>query len=107
MRLSTVLACGLLVAGVSGCCAEPWSAFPRKVMPDRSCSTGDVHGYDVYIWECLDSQHVVVAQYSAEMTCQAPVQQTAACGATTALESQLALTPAMCAGARPGREWKP
>ena len=99
----------ILVASLclSGCvCRDPWKAFPEKVQPDRSCSTGAVHGHDVYIWDCLQGRHVVVAQYSAEMTCRSAVRETSACGTPTPLETELKLTPQMCAGPRPGREWR-
>ena len=103
-RLPVALAGAFLL---SGCfCADPWKAFPEIAPPDRSCSTGSVHGNDVYIWDCLRGQHVVVSQYSAEMTCQRAVRETSACGTTTPLERSLALTAEMCAGARPGREWR-
>jgi hypothetical protein len=92
--------------GASGCCTSSWNAFPEKTAPDRSCSTGSVQGYDVYLWGCLRGEHVLVAQYSAEMSCQSPVRETSACGTTTPLEAKLALTPATCAGARPGQEWR-
>jgi hypothetical protein len=92
---------------LAGCCSDPWKAFPESTPPDRSCSTGDVHGHDVYIWDCLRGEHVVVAQYSAEMSCRAPVRETAACGAKTPLETSLGLTPAMCSGPRAGRAWRP
>lgn len=100
----TLIACALSVAG---CCSDPWSAYPESTMPDRSCSTGDVHGHDVYIWECLRGERVVVAQYSAEMSCQAPVRDTAPCGSTTKLEGSLELSDEACSGPRSGREWKP
>ena len=99
------IGCAIVLAA-AGCCADPWNAYPENISPDRSCSTGSSHGHDVYIWECLRGEHVVVAQYSAEMTCQRAVRETSACGATTPLERSLALTPAMCAGARPNRAWR-
>jgi hypothetical protein len=95
-----------IAASLGGCCHDPWVAYPEKVPPDRSCSTGSVQGHDVYLWDCLRGEHVVVAQYSAEMSCQAAVRETSACGTTTPLEAKLALTAAMCAGPRPGRGWR-
>jgi hypothetical protein len=102
VRALPVLA--LLVA--SGCCSDAWSAFPMSVMPDRSCSTGEVHGYDVYIWDCLEGEHIVVAKYSSEMACRSPVRERAPCGAATPLEAELKLTPAMCRGPRYGQAWR-
>ena len=95
-----------LACSLTGCCSDPWKAFPESTPPDTTCSTGNIHGYDVYIWSCLRGRHVVVAQYSAEMSCRAPVRETSACGTPTPLERQLALTPAMCSGPRTGRAWR-
>ena len=95
-----------IAAALGGCCHDPWVAHPEAVPPDRSCSTGSVQGWDVYVWDCLRGEHVVVAQYSAEMTCEAPVRETSACGTTTPLEDKLGLTPAMCTGHRFGRAWR-
>jgi hypothetical protein len=97
---------GLLALTVAGCCSDPWRAYPESAPPDHSCSTGSVQGSDVYIWDCLRGQRVVVAQYSAEMSCQAPERAVSACGTITSLEKSLALTPEKCKGPRPGREWR-
>jgi hypothetical protein len=105
MQRSDLTVALAIAALLTGCCREPWRAFPEKTPPDRSCSTGSVYGHDVYIWDCLRGQHVVVAQYSSEASCAAPVREVSACGAKTSLETRLALTPARCSGARAGREW--
>ena len=97
----------VLLPSVTGCwCSEPWNAFPEKTPPDVSCSTGEVHGHDVYIWSCVRGEHVVVAQYSAEMTCQSAVREVSACGRKTPLELKLKLTPTQCSGPRGGRAWR-
>ena len=57
--------------------------------PDRSCRTGSVQGYDVHIWNCVDGQHVVVYQYSAEMSCKDAQREVAACGTLTPIEGTL------------------
>lgn len=95
-----------LALAATGCCSEPWKVYPEKTAPDRSCTTGSTHGHDVYIWECLGGEHVVVAQYSAEMSCQRPRRDTAPCGSLTKLEQELELKPEMCTGPRPGRAWR-
>jgi hypothetical protein len=94
---------------LSGCCRDPWSAHPMPVPPDHACATGSgTHGDDVYVWDCYQGKRVVVSQYSAEMSCSAPRQDTAPCGAVTKLETDLGLTATACSsGARPGREWRP
>jgi hypothetical protein len=85
--VTRVAALALLLLGSSGCCASPWSRYPRRQLPDESYSLGGAtHGFDVYVWRCVDGQRIVVSQYSAEMTCQAAQQETVACGAETAFE---------------------
>ncbi len=100
------VALGLAAACGGAGWAEPWGAFPEKTPPDRQCSTGTSHGYDVYIWDCLRGEHVVVAKYSAEMSCRAPTREASACGTLTPLERSLSLTPALCGGPRAGRGWR-
>ena len=91
----------LLLITVGGCCSDPWSAYPEKTPPDRSCFTGDgTHGKDIYIWDCLRGEKIVVSQYSAEMTCQSPKREKLACGAKSAVESEPDLK---CGVAR--RDW--
>lgn len=79
----------VLVIATGGCCEKPWDAHPADVAPDRSCRTGSVHGYDVYIWECREGQREVVYYYSAEMSCKEPEKETAACGERTPIEKEL------------------
>jgi hypothetical protein len=95
-----------LLGVASGCCTDPWEAFPESTPPDTSCSTGAVHGDDVYIWNCLRGQHVVVTQYSSEYSCQAPKRVNSPCGTLTPLEKELAKTPELCNGPRSGRAWR-
>ena len=83
-----VLATALLSA-LPGCCSSPWAKFPMSVKPDRSCRTGSASGYDVYVWNCLENQHVAIYKYSAEMSCAEPKKEVAACGESTPIEEQL------------------
>lgn len=57
--------------------------------PDHSCRTGTTHGYDVYTWNCINNQKVVVYQYSSEMTCQKPHKEITACGQLTPIEKKI------------------
>lgn len=100
------VALAMLALADGGCCSEPWNAFPESTKPDRSCSTGHVQGNDVYIWNCLRGKHVIVTQYSAEMSCQEPQRMVTTCGTETELEKSLALKPEVCRGPRSGREWR-
>ena len=87
-RLS-VLAFALAALGIGACCGSPWSAYPMAVPPDRSCRAGSPAGYDLYIWECREGQHTVVAKYSCKLSCHDPRQETAPCGELTPLEREL------------------
>ncbi len=57
--------------------------------PDVQFQTGTTHGYDVFIWTCVDGEHVVVSQYSAEMRCDIANIERVPCGTRTKLEVAL------------------
>lgn len=104
MRLVRV-AFALVVVLVAGCCAEPWRKHPEATRPDEQYSLGgSVHGYDVYLWRCLRGARVVVYQYSAEMTCQAAMRETAPCDGVTGFEQSHAAERRD--PVRDGHEWR-
>lgn len=73
---------------LGGCCMRPWDAQPMDTVPDEQCRVGPAtHGYDLYSWECVDGEHVVVVFYSSEMTCGQPWKETAPCGELTETEA--------------------
>ena len=78
----------LLLMGCTGCCLKPWQKFDMPKPPETSCFEVGAHGWTIYAWECLDGQHVVIGQYSAEMTCEAAIRETSACGQHTPLERE-------------------
>lgn len=78
-----------VLLAITGCCEDPWEAYPTEEAPDRSCRTGSVEGYDVYIWKCRDDQREVVYRYSAEMSCDEPEKETVSCGERTPIEEEL------------------
>lgn len=81
----------LLLAFLAACCQKPWSAFPMDSPPDAQCRVGaSTHGYDLYVWDCVDDEHVVLGYYSAEMSCANAEKQTAACGELTEWETEYA-----------------
>ena len=57
--------------------------------PDSSFRTAGTHGYDVYVWNCVDGQRTVIYKYTAEMTCADPEMVTGPCGEITGFESSL------------------
>lgn len=58
--------------------------------PDHSCMEEGTHGWALYSWDCVDGAHVAIGQYSSEMSCQAAVKETSACGTQTPLEASIA-----------------
>ena len=57
--------------------------------PDRQCRTGTEAGYDVYIWECIGGERVVLSSYSSPISCSQPVEEKVACGKVTSIETRL------------------
>jgi hypothetical protein len=81
----------LAFAFTTGCCTKPWDAQPMGTAPDAQCRVGQsTHGYDLYVWDCVDDEHVVVSFYSAEMSCAQPEKESVACGELTDLEVEFA-----------------
>ena len=67
-EVSRVLASALIIAAamnIAGCASRSWIKYPVDREPDFSCQTGGEAGYDVYIWDCLNQEHVVVYQWQA------------------------------------------
>jgi len=87
--IAQVFVVAVVCIAVSGCCEEPWEAYPSGEAPDRACRTGSVSGYHVYIWECRSGQREVVYRHSAEMSCEEPEKETAPCGERTPIEEEL------------------
>ncbi len=87
VRNAVLLACAAL--GASACCADPWSSFPEHRPPDQQYSVSEgVQGDEIYVWECLNGQRVVVYRSHAEWACGDPRRETAACGEKTPIEKK-------------------
>ncbi|RMG98539.1 MAG: hypothetical protein D6705_05535 [Deltaproteobacteria bacterium] len=87
MHLRTLLFALACLAAPSGCCTKPWRAFDMPRPPDLACRVGpSTHGYDLYVWSCVDGSKTVVAAYGAEMSCQEPRMETVPCDAETSWE---------------------
>jgi hypothetical protein len=89
-----VFVMAVVCIAVGGCCDKPWEKYSsEKGAPDRSCQTGSLEGYDVYIWDCRSGhgqrEREVVYQRSAEMSCDEPEKETAPCGEPTPIEEEL------------------
>ncbi len=75
----------------AACCPRPWDAQPMDEAPDQQCRVGPAtHGYDIYTWDCVEGEHVVVSFYSSEMMCAMPEKESVACGELTSLEKEYA-----------------
>ena len=58
-----------------------------RTMPDSSYETGSpVAGARVYTWNCVNGEHVVIWQVSAEMFCEGAKRERSACGTLTPFE---------------------
>ena len=74
----------------AGCwCGSPHVAGAPTVPPDEQVQTEGVHGYDLFIWHCVGGQHVVVSQWSGEMSCAAAKLERVACGQKTSVEIEV------------------
>src|SRR5881398_3483372 len=95
-----LLLAALVVAGGCFWCLKPWQRFPMPRPADHYCFETGVHGWEIFVWDCINGEHVVIGQYTAELMCQNPIKQVAACGAKTPLE----VAHAGCAW-RPDDRW--
>jgi hypothetical protein len=82
----------LLVAALApaGCffCLKPWQRYRMPRPPDLSCFEPGIHGWTLFVWECVDGERVVIGQFSTEMMCRNPVREKGPCGQTTPLERE-------------------
>jgi len=87
-----VLVCvgGLVLVLFTSCSTNKYLVGAGLPKPDRAFQTGTVHGYDVYIWDCYQNQHIVLYHTSAEMTSGPYARQQVACGELAPIEIQLA-----------------
>ena len=97
----------LPLALLAGCCQRPWQKFEMADPPDAECRVGEsTHGYDLYLWECVEGEHVVLGFYSAEMSCADAEKQSAACGELTEWETTYAdQLGAACEAPPEGMRW--
>jgi hypothetical protein len=84
---------GLLVAltlASHACCHSARQTFPMSRSPDRQCVTPGPAATEVFIWNCIDGQHVVVTRPENEwpVGCPTSRKQVAACGQLTAFEQE-------------------
>ena len=94
----------MVALSLSGClCLLPWQRYRMPRGPDWSCFEPGTHGWALYIWNCVNGEHVVIGQYSSEMWIKAPTRETASCGQTTPLErTEVEGGPCQL---RPGGDW--
>ncbi|HXH75051.1 MAG TPA: hypothetical protein VNJ08_08805 [Bacteriovoracaceae bacterium] len=76
---------------LSGCAAWAWKKYDIPVQPDYSCQTGLASGYDIWVWNCYNNQHIVVYQATSEMSRREGKKQTVPCGELTKIEEELKL----------------
>jgi len=74
----------------AGCwCGSPHVAGAPSVPPDEQIRTGGAHGYDLFVWTCVDAEHVVVSQESGEMFCASAQVERVPCGRKTTIETKV------------------
>jgi hypothetical protein len=94
MQLRTVAVALGFAGALSGCwCTSMHVPGAPAVPPDEQYQTGSTHGYDVFVWRCFAGRHVVVSQFSAEMTCGFAHLESSACGTLSEVEKQSAGEP--------------
>jgi hypothetical protein len=72
---------------LTACCKEPWDEFPMVDVPSWQCRVGpEGTGYDLYGWDCVGEEHVVVAWYVDDEECKDPTKQVVPCTELTPLE---------------------
>lgn len=77
-----------LILIITGCALRPWEKFSELANspPDSSCQTGNVSGYDIWIWECHNGERIVVYQVSSEMSRGEASVEKVACNKNTPFE---------------------
>lgn len=98
----------IMILALCGC-ASAWKKHPIPTQPDYSCSTTGAAGYDYYIWDCLNNEHVVVYQFFGEffVTSAAEIEKVK-CGELTAFEQNIKVREQgrnTCK--RPAQPWQP
>lgn len=74
---------------ITACATAPWKNHKISTQPDVSCWTGSEAGYELYIWNCLNNEHVVVYQWQAGLyTYPSQIEKTQ-CGKQTEFEDNM------------------
>ncbi|MBW2526061.1 MAG: hypothetical protein JRI23_17910 [Deltaproteobacteria bacterium] len=83
-------ACAAALVLAAGCTPDAWVTHPMPTPPDRSCRTGGGAGHDVWIWNCVNGQRVVVSQYCGGFVgCSEAEREVVPCGEKAPLEKRL------------------
>jgi hypothetical protein len=89
---AVLLLCALGVGAsiFTACTSNKYIAAAGLPPPDSGFQTGTIYGYDVWLWDCFQNQHIAVYRYSAEMTAGLYERQQVPCGELTPIELQVA-----------------
>lgn len=82
----------IVLSLISGCATIAWKEYPMAVNPDYSCRVGSASGYNVWVWNCLNNQHIVIHQVESEMGRAKAKKEISACGELTKIEKKLKIT---------------
>jgi hypothetical protein len=89
-----------------GCAKAAWVAHPNHIPPDRSCRVGGVEsGSMIYVWDCVNNEHVVVSQFLNYFGAYRAKIEKVACGETTLTEKRDVLVQGGCEEVTPKFVW--
>lgn len=106
-RLEVLLLAIILAPGCLCGLVRPWIRYPMATPPDSACFQSGTHGYQVFRWNCVDGHHIVISQYSAEMSANLPEKETVPCGSLSEVEQWVQSSGIPCAPLNAHAEWNP
>ncbi len=76
---------------LTNCASKPWKKFSIDANPDKTCWTGSEAGYEVYVWDCHNSEHIVVYQWQASLYSFPSKMEKVSCGEKTKFEKEFSI----------------
>jgi hypothetical protein len=57
-------------------------------MPDRTCHMGGMTRTNIWIWDCVNGQHVTIHQFDTDMKTYPAIIEKTKCGKQTGIEKE-------------------
>ncbi len=95
----------LLTLVICSCSAVPWRTYQIDDNPSYTCKTGGEGGYEIYVWECLNNERVVIFQWQSGLFKYATKRQVSACGELTEFEKKMNLENGKSPKCTSARKW--